>query len=142
MKKMVNIALVYFIFAMVGGVFYREFTKFHSYTGTTALSVLHTHLLVLGTFLFLFLTLACKVMDIQVTRQFKRFLVLHNIALPLMVIMLLVRGIVQVLDVRGIGSWDAAISGIAGISHILLFVSFILLFISLKKAVQADEAGK
>lgn len=131
---MVNIAFVYFIFAMVGGVFYREFTKFYSYTGTTALSVLHTHLLVLGMFLFLFLALACKVTDIQKTKQFNRFLVLYNIALPFMVIMLLVRGIVQVLDVRDIGSWDAAISGMAGISHILLFISLLLLFMSLKKA--------
>lgn len=139
MKKMVNISLVYFIFAMAGGVFYREFTKLYGYTGLTSLRVVHTHLLVLGTFLFLLLALACKVTDIQKSGQFKRFLVLYNIALPLMVIMLLVRGIIQVLDIE-LGSGDAAVSGIAGVSHILLLIAFIFFFLSLRDAASGKEA--
>ena len=133
MKKMINIAAIYIVFAMVGGVFSREFTKFYDYTGITTLKVLHTHLLVLGTFLFLFLALAYKMMDLQKTKQFGRFLLLYNIALPFMTVMLLVRGIVQVLGIN-LGSGDAAISGIAGISHILIAVSLILLFLALKEA--------
>lgn len=133
MKKMINIAAVYFVFAMLGGVFSREFTKFYAYTGITTLKVVHAHLLVLGTFLFLFLALACKVMDLQKTKQFGRFLILYNIALPFMSVMLLVRGIVQVLGLD-LGSGDAAISGIAGISHILIAISLILLLLALREA--------
>ena len=43
MKRYMNTALLYAILAMVGGVFYREFTKFHGFTAKTTLSVVHTH---------------------------------------------------------------------------------------------------
>ena len=33
MKRYLNTSLVYAILAMVGGVFYREFTKFNGFTG-------------------------------------------------------------------------------------------------------------
>lgn len=44
MKKYLNISLIYAIAAMVGGVFYREFTKWNGFTGMTALGKVHTHL--------------------------------------------------------------------------------------------------
>ena len=47
MKRIINTAIVYFIFAMAGGVFYREFTKWNGYTEPTTLGVLHVHLLVM-----------------------------------------------------------------------------------------------
>lgn len=37
MKKYLNYALVYAIAAMIGGVFYREFTKWNGYTDVTML---------------------------------------------------------------------------------------------------------
>ena len=40
MKRIINTAIVYFIFAMAGGVFYREFTKWNGYTEPTTLGVL------------------------------------------------------------------------------------------------------
>ena len=48
MKKYLNISLVYGIAAMVGGVFYREFTKWNGFTGVTALGKVHAHLFLLG----------------------------------------------------------------------------------------------
>ena len=53
MKKLWNTAFIYFWLAMAGGVFYREFTKFNDYSGKTVLGLLHVHLLVLGTLMFL-----------------------------------------------------------------------------------------
>ena len=53
MKKLWNTSMIYLILALAGGVFYREFSKFHGYTGRTTLAYVHTHLLVLGMFLFL-----------------------------------------------------------------------------------------
>lgn len=38
---------------LLGGVFYREFTKFNDFTGPIHLSVLHAHALTLGAFFFL-----------------------------------------------------------------------------------------
>ena len=53
MKKYVNLAFVYAIIAMIGGIFYRELTKFNDFTGDTTLAVVHLHLFVLGTIVFL-----------------------------------------------------------------------------------------
>ena len=47
MKKYLNISLICAIAAMLGGVFYREFTKFNSFSGVTALGKVHTHLFLL-----------------------------------------------------------------------------------------------
>ena len=73
MKKLWNLAFGYFLAAMAGGVFYREFTKYFGFTGETALGYLHVHLLVLGTVLFLFLGLAAKSTDLLEKKQFHTF---------------------------------------------------------------------
>ena len=41
MKRYMNMALLYAVLAMVGGVFYREFTKFNGFTAKTTLGVVH-----------------------------------------------------------------------------------------------------
>ena len=58
MRKMLNLSLLYFILAMVCGVFYREFTKINGYEGRTALAFAHVHFMVLGMALFLILALS------------------------------------------------------------------------------------
>ena len=60
MKQYMNAALLYAILAMVGGVIYREFTKFQGFTGKTTLSVVHTHYFLLGMVFFLMLLLLEK----------------------------------------------------------------------------------
>ncbi len=111
MKRIINTAIVYFIFAMAGGVFYREFTKWNGYTEPTTLGVLHVHLLVVGTLLFLITALFAKVTMLAENLLFKKFFVLYNIALPAMVVMMLIRGIVQRNRAWKNGEWDAVRSG-------------------------------
>ena len=41
MKKYLNLSFAYAIAAMAGGVFYREFTKFHGFAGVIALGKVH-----------------------------------------------------------------------------------------------------
>ena len=55
MKRYVNLSLLYAVLAMAGGVFYREFTRFHDFTAKTALGVVHTHYFLLGMVMFLLL---------------------------------------------------------------------------------------
>ena len=55
MKRCMNASLLYAILAMVGGVFYREFTKFNGFTAGTTLGVVHTHYFLLGMVFFLLL---------------------------------------------------------------------------------------
>lgn len=133
MKKIWNISFIYFWLAMAGGVFYREFTKFNDYTGVTALGYIHVHLIVLGMLLFLVIALFCKTTGLLDNKLFKKFLVLYNIALPFMMIMMLVRGITQVLGTNLSTSMNGMISGLAGVSHVLMLVSLLLLLLGLKK---------
>ena len=133
MKKLINTSFVYFILAMIAGVFYRECTKFYNVTEKTTLSVVHTHLLTLGMFLFLILAALFKDnIKLSDNKKFKRFYIFYNISLPFFAIMFIIRGIFQVLSIELSATINAIISGFAGISHIFMLISFILLFISLK----------
>lgn len=133
MKKYLNLSLIYAIAAMLGGVFYREFTKFQGFTGVTALGKVHTHLFLLGMLVFLIVALFAAHNDLTKIRSFRIFLWTYNIGVPLTAVMLLVRGVTQVLDLPLTSAASAAISGIAGIGHILTGVGILLLLVSLKK---------
>lgn len=126
MKRYINYSIVYAVLAMIGGVFYRKFTKMNDYTAWTTLSVVHTHYFMGMTF-FLILGLV----SLNVNFKSNRAVLFYNIGLNLTAIMLVVRGIVQVLDLNVV---SAAISGIAGIGHIILGVSLILILLDIKKA--------
>ncbi len=139
MKKYLNISLIYAISAMAGGVFYREFTKFHGYTGLTALGKVHTHLFLLGMIVFLVIAAFAGHMDLEKIKTFQVFLWIYNIGVSLMSVMLLVRGVPQVLGMTLSPAADASVSGLAGIGHILTGVGIILLLLSLKKAAKSKE---
>ncbi len=134
MKKYVNLTLVYAIFAMAGGVFYREFTKFNDFTGRTALGVVHTHYFMLGMAFFLLLLLLEKNFSFTAAKT-GRVLAVYQIGLNLTAVMFVIRGVVQVLGMELSSGMDAAISGMAGIGHILLGVSLILLLVQIKRSI-------
>lgn len=134
MKKYIKIALVYAVLAMASGVFYREFTKFNEFTAKTALSVTHLHLFVLGTVVFLLIGLLAGRSNLETLKLFRPTIIVYNVGLPFMVIMFYVRGILQVLGTNLGNGADLAVSGVAGIGHILMATGIVLLFISLLKA--------
>ncbi|MEF9968498.1 MAG: DUF2871 domain-containing protein [Longicatena sp.] len=140
MKKYLNIALGYAIAAMVGGVFYREFTKFNAFSGVSALGKVHTHLFLLGMVMFLIIALFATHFKLENEKKFRIFMVLYNIGVPLMSIMLVVRGICQVLMIELTTGANAAISGISGIAHILVGIAIVLFILSLKKLAQDQDA--
>ena len=134
MKKYVNLTLVYAILAMAGVVFYREFTKFNDFTGRTALGVVHTHYFMLGMVFFLLLLLLEKNFSFTAAKT-GRVLAIYQIGLNLTAVMFVIRGVVQVLGMELSSGMDAAISGMAGIGHILLGVSLILLLVQIKRSI-------
>ena len=134
MKKYLNTALIYAIAAMAGGVFYREFTKYHDFTGVTALGKVHPHLFLLGMLVFLIVALFAGQYDLARAKTFRAFLWTYHIGVPLTAIMLLVRGVTQVLELSLSPGISAAISGIAGIGYILTGVGIILLLVTFKQA--------
>lgn len=139
MKKYLNIALAYAVAAMAGGVFYREFTKFNGFTGTTALGKVHAHLFLLGMLVFLVVALFASRRSLTKYKTFRVFLWVYNLGVPLTAVMLLVRGVTQVLALPLTAGASAAVSGIAGIGHILVGVGLILLLTALKQAAKDEE---
>ena len=141
MKKYLNLSLIYAIAAMAGGVFYREFTKYNNFTGVTALGKVHAHLFLLGMLVFLIVALFAARNDLTKFKTFRAFLWTYNIGVPLTAVMLLVRGVTQVLGLTLSSGFSAAISGIAGIGHILVGVGIILLLVTLKKIAKNGECA-
>ena len=137
MKRYMNSALLYAILAMIGGVFYREFTKFNGFIAKTTLSVVHTHYFLLGMVFFLLLLVLEK--DLSFTgAKTGRVLAVYHIGLNLTAVMLVVRGVTQVVGTNLSKGADAAISGMAGIGHILLGVSLVLILLQIRRSVSAS----
>lgn len=135
MKKYFNTSFVYMILAMVGGVFYREFTKAIGFSGNTMLSVMHTHYFVLGMGFFLLLMFLEKSFSFTNGKS-NKFLLVYHIGLNVMELCFLIRGILQALQLPISRALDASISGIAGLGHIALGVSMVMLMLNVKKSIK------
>ena len=99
----------------------------NDYTAWTTLFVVHTHYIILAMMFFLILGLISMNMNLKINQA----VLFYNIGLNLTAIMLIVRGIIQVLDLNVV---SALISGVAGIDHTILGVSLILILLDIKKA--------
>ena len=103
-----------------GGVFYREFTT---------LSVDHTHYLMVGMVFFLLLVVVEKNFHF-VDNKVLKYLLLYHIGLNLTVVMLVVRGVVQVL------SLDVSSAVLSGIGHLILGISMVLVLFSIGNCIK------
>ena len=141
MRKCLDFSLTYAVTAMVCGVFYREFTKYQDFTGVTALGKVHAPLFRLGMAMFLIVALFAMHWNLDGQKKFRWFLRTYNIGVPLTAAMLLVRGVTQVLGLPLTTGASAAMSGIAGIGHILTGVGLILLLLALRDRAKEEAAG-
>ena len=133
MNKYINNSLIYAILAMIAGVFYREFTKYIGFVGETMLLRVHPHLFVLGMVFFLILYLLSLNLDLTKSLKLDKHVLFYNIGLVFTAIMMEIRGVLQVFNTEISASMDSLISGIAGIGHIILGVSLILILLDIKK---------
>lgn len=131
MKKMLKVSLTYAILALVGGVFYREFTKLSGFTGKTVLATTHVHLMVLGVFMFMILALFAKSTPLLEDKNFKKAFTIYNVGVIWMVVMIITRGITQVSMLSLSFGMDMAIAGLAGVGHILVGIGLIWLIMIL-----------
>lgn len=129
MKRLMNASIVYGVLALVGGAFYREFTKLNGFTSFTTLSVFHTHYLMLEMVLFLLLVVVEKNYSF-INDKVRKYLLLYHIGLNLTVVMLVVRGVVQVL------SLDVSSAVLFGIAHLILGISMVLVLISIRNCIK------
>lgn len=141
MKRLINTAFVYLIAGAAAGVFFREFTKLMGFEGTTSLAFMHTHLLALGFLVFLIATLFALQDDFTSNKLFKPFYLVYNVGMVVAVGMMLVRGVTEVSG-TALPLPDAALSGIAGIGHILIGVGLVLLVLMFKQVVARKATSK
>ena len=113
----------------MGGVFYREFTKLNGFNGFTTLSVVYTHYLMLGMAFFLMLVLLENNFHF-IDYKVRKYLLFYHIGLNLTAVMLVIRGVVQVI------SLDASIAVLIGIAHLILGISMVLVLISIRNCVK------
>ena len=104
------------------------------WAGKTTLAVVHTHYFLLGMVFFLLLLLLEKAFAFSGEKT-GRTLALYHTGLNITGAALLVRGVTQVLSLPLSGGYDAALSGIAGIGHLLLGISMVLLLLSVRRKV-------
>lgn len=137
MRKLFYAAFAYMVLGVASGFFYREFTKAHDFTDAhfTQLSVVHTHLLTLGFIVLLIVLVLEKVFTLSRSKLFSWFFWTYNAGLLITAAMLTVHGMQQVTGAQT----SAAISGIAGLGHILLSVGMVLLFLALGARLKADR---
>lgn len=138
MKKFYQLSVFYAILGIIGGVFYREFTKFNNFEGVTTLGFVHTHALVLGMFFFLILLLLEKQFKLTSSKKCSKFLGFYNVGLITTITMLIVRGVLQVLNTSLSSGLNASISGISGLGHIILGIGMIYFFLILKERLKED----
>lgn len=127
-------ALVYVIAGLVAGLYFREMTRGTPFeaTGQSQLSVVHTHVLVLGFLMMLLVLLLDRAFDISRSSMFRWFFWVYNAGVIVTAGMMVWHG---TLTVTGHES-NAMISGIAGIGHVLLTLGLLLLFAALGPAVR------
>lgn len=134
MRKLFTAASVYLGLGLIAGVFYREFTRAMDFTGTTQLNTLHTHLLVLGTFFYLIALALDKSFGFSQIKGFGGWFILHNVGIVWTTGFMVANGIVHV--VSGADAWGPMYSGMAGLGHIILTVSFVWFFVLVNKAMK------
>lgn len=103
-----------------GGVFYREFTT---------LSVVHTHCLMVGMVFFLLLVVVEKNFHF-IDNKVLKYLLFYHIGLNLTVVMLVVRGVIQVL------SLEVLSVVLSGIGHLILGISMVLVLILIRNCIK------
>jgi hypothetical protein len=142
MKRIAKLSFFYSMFGLFLGAFYREFTKMNGFTGKTVLSGLHTHVLVSGVLFLLIVLLLEKNFELTKNKKFNKFYITYNIGLLLSVVMMAIRGCIEVLGLEVSTMIDSSISGIAGLSHIILTIAYILFFLILLNRINDVENKK
>lgn len=140
---MLRLLYTSFTFAIIGvlsGLFYRELTKANDFTdrSATQLPLVHTHFLVLGFMLLLIVMVLEHVLRVSVAapKLFSWFFWIWTIGVAITGGMMLVKG---TMTVQGSDVSSPALSGIAGMGHVLLTVGIVLLLLALRKAVIAAK---
>ncbi|XVG96125.1 DUF2871 domain-containing protein [Eubacteriales bacterium KG127] len=125
----------FLILGLIFGVFYREFTKLFAWTMPTTLSIVHVHLIILGFIVLLSLYFVIRDSNkSELPSKFNVAIKLYITGLLWMTSTFVIRGIYTITSEGYNIIPDAALSGIAGIGHIILGAAIVFIFILLLKS--------
>lgn len=141
--KPINIlktSYVFLVMGLIGGVFYREFTKFNTFTDGTVLSLLHLHAIAVGFLGLSVLWLTLRHTDeTYITKRIELPFKLYAGGLYFMIVTFVVRGISQIVGKGYTPFPDAALSGVAGIAHLILGVGIVWSVIIMVETVSSEK---
>jgi len=140
LKKLFYAAGIYAAAGLASGLFYRTLTHAQDFTGHTQLSIVHTHLLVLGMIFMLGLLALEKVFVLSRQKSFNVFFWLYNIGLIITVGMQTTFGTLTVLD--GTKPDSPMMNGISGLGHMFLTAALISLFIAIRQRLPQASTAK
>lgn len=132
-------AAVYLALGLLSGLFTREFTRgsvFEAF-GSTQLGVTHTHMLVLGFIMMLIVLLLDRSFDLS-SKLFTWFFWVYNAGVLITWAAMFARGL---STVQG-QDFGAALSGIAGVGHILLATGLTVLLVTVGKRLSKSSEPK
>jgi len=134
MKKYINLSLIFAIYGLCCGVYYREFTKFNDFTDRTMLGMAHPHVLMLGTAAFLIIAIFVKVLNLQEDKKLKIARAVYIAGLIVASAVMLARGTMEVAGLEITNAISASFSGVAGLGHIAVAVGMIMFINIFRKA--------
>lgn len=111
------------IMGFIGGVFYREFTKFYGFTAPNHLGKIHVHVLVLGFITMLLLYIVTSKMNDEQMNILKKPIHIFEAGLVFTVVNMFIIGIYEVVGMNNIKI--AALNGMSGLGHIILAVGLV-----------------
>lgn len=130
-KNILGLSFTLLIMGLIGGIFYREFTKFYNFTEITHLGKIHVHLLALGFITMIILYLLTKSYDKKALESLKKPIYTYIGGLSLAVVCMIIIGIFEIVSKGQKTISLAAIDGISGLGHITLAVDLVLTLVKI-----------
>lgn len=134
-KSLIKFSIIFLIFSMIFGVFYREFTKLYSWNLKTSLSIIHPHLMILGFIFFLLMYILVQLDKLDINKIEKQ-IYSYIFFLYLLAISFFMRGIYVILNSCQDKKIDILITIVAGISHIGLFCFLLYIMTSIFNSIK------
>lgn len=137
LKSLYDMSLTFLIMGFAGGVFYREFTKYNSFTGNTHLGKVHVHTIILGFVVTMLLFLIIRNQG-DITKNILKPFKIYVAGLVLTVCNMMVYGIYDVLGEGKDLISTPMLAGFAGIGHILLSVGLVWVLLKIKRDLKIE----
>ena len=136
LRRMFRASATYTVLGLASGLYYRELTRGREGVDFGQLSVAHTHFLVLGTVVGLIVMILERQFRLSESRFARSFEITWHLGVVLTALLMLWTGTMTTL---GIEFNEKMFAGISGSGHILLSVSFLLLFLSLAQQLKREQ---